>query len=524
MKTLDGWISVSLEGFAEQNQARPKEHLVKELVQNAMDSISNDSEGEINIDMAWKQDKQLLYISCQDNGIGVEDLENMRTVFWTSKKDTHLKRGRMGRGFKEMLCLCQKAQVTSRGKMAHFTTDKTGQKVLVIEDDCCQSTTNSGTKVEMWVKWDKDTINTIGSYLESFLVPPNIIVKFNGIPIEKNEKKHTIKAPLTTESFDGTKWVKPNITTHIELHPLKGDEERGLIYEMGIPICPIEWDISYHANVLQRVPMNPNRDAVMSGYPQKLHKACLEAVIDELNSEQARSSWVGDAASACKDPKLQKKVLTIAFGNNLARSVPSFGKFDHDADARELTNVKILDTKQLSGGFRELVKSHLPTSKELADKIYKEAATTAANNTVDLEDAKSQYKKIIDMYGKEKIKEVCSFHKMLADQIMAIIFGENAPKCTVKTAIMQGTAEATWSNQMSILTLALDLERIWKEPLDKENFSLIIHETAHEIAAHHGESFANAVEKCAGAACSILIDKNNPINKIIDSLAKNTKR
>jgi Mlc titration factor MtfA (ptsG expression regulator) len=79
-------------------------------------------------------------------------------------------------------------------------------------------------------------------------------------------------------------------------------------------------------------------------------------------------------------------------------------------------------------------------------------------------------------------------------------------------------AEATWSDQMSILTLALDLERIWNRPFDKENFSLIIHETAHELAAHHGNSFANALEECAGAACKILIDKQKEINNFISNI------
>ena len=48
------------------------------------------------------------------------NLADIRTVFYTSKTDNHLKRGRMGRGFKEMLCLAAAASVTSGGGTITF--------------------------------------------------------------------------------------------------------------------------------------------------------------------------------------------------------------------------------------------------------------------------------------------------------------------------------------------------------------------------------------------------------------------
>ena len=34
-----GWLAISTEGFAAMNAARPPEHLVKELMQNSLDSL-----------------------------------------------------------------------------------------------------------------------------------------------------------------------------------------------------------------------------------------------------------------------------------------------------------------------------------------------------------------------------------------------------------------------------------------------------------------------------------------------------
>jgi hypothetical protein len=270
--------------------------------------------------------------------------------------------------------------------------------------------------------------------------------------------------------------------------------------------------------------MNPNRDAVMPGYSSKIHRCCLPILIKELNSEQARSAWVGEAALQTQDSDLQRQVLEKAFGANLARAVPGFGKFDYNADAKEVAGARILDTKQLSGGFKELAKLHLPTSKDVAKKAHDHAAQVAASNSIDLNSTEQGLttiaQAIINKHGKEHIDNVCTFHKFIADSILKRVFGKAPPTCNVRVAIMAEVAEATWSNENSILTLALDLERIWQTPLHQDNLSLIIHEVAHELAAHHGHSFADALERCAGACCASLIENQEKINKMIIKMDK----
>ena len=198
---------------------------------------------------------------------------------------------------------------------------------------------------------------------------------------------------------------------------------------MGIPVCPVEWTAGYHANILQRVPMNPNRDAVMSGYPAKIHRACLPALLPELEGESIRESWVGEAASHCGDQGLQKEVLGKAFGENLARSVPGFGKFDHDADAREHANATVLDTKQLCGGFREMARTLLPTSREVTETARASQLSEALTLGFSLVDAKVEHtddrKKFINRYGEERVKQICEFHKWFAELVMAKVFPDS---------------------------------------------------------------------------------------------------
>lgn len=110
---LPDWLAVSTEGFAGMNAGRDPAHLVKELVQNALDALDEEKGGHVQLDCRVPDEGKGVLITCRDDGCGMSNLADIRTVFYTSKTDSHRKRGRMGRGFKEMLCLAESASVTS---------------------------------------------------------------------------------------------------------------------------------------------------------------------------------------------------------------------------------------------------------------------------------------------------------------------------------------------------------------------------------------------------------------------------
>ena len=89
------WLAVSTEGFSEQQRGRPLAHLVKELVQNALDSVGG--AGRIDLEFRAKGPRTA-FVRCADDGPGAEDLTRLNVVFVTGKKDGVTQRGRMGRG------------------------------------------------------------------------------------------------------------------------------------------------------------------------------------------------------------------------------------------------------------------------------------------------------------------------------------------------------------------------------------------------------------------------------------------
>ena len=103
-----GQLSISTESFVSMNSARPPEPLIKELVQNSLDSFGDEQSGQIRLSYFFENDK--VEVVCEDNGSGIENRGDLRFVYLTNKTDSHLKRGRFVQGLKEALVYCRSGQ------------------------------------------------------------------------------------------------------------------------------------------------------------------------------------------------------------------------------------------------------------------------------------------------------------------------------------------------------------------------------------------------------------------------------
>ena len=499
---LDDWLAVSTEGFAAMNAGREPAHLVKELVQNALDALG-DCGGRITL----TAERLLggLHVACRDNGCGITSLADIRTVFHTSKTDSHLQRGRMGRGFKEMLCLAERASVTSGGRRIEFLVEDGRRVTRQVTVDATEVV--DGTLVRMVMPWKAEIIAELHGYFRRLLVPPQVDLQVNGHGIPHRAMVHRVEAKLPTELFEAGRWIRPARDTVIEL--VKSGGEEPTVYEMGIPICPVEWDVPYHANVQQRVPMNPCRDAVASGYLVKLHRACLPLLLAEMDSEQVRADWVGNAVPHC-DEEIQKQVIARGFGDNIARSVPAMGVRQFDEDAREIGK-NVIDTRQTSGGFRQILQEHVATTREVVNQHNQTLVTAAAAGSFAVDDAykaeddaSRQRKRLIESAGgKQRVETVMAFARWFCQQLLDG-YGTSAI-CSVTLALLRPVnAIATWSSG-DVLTLGIDTPWLWTEPMGEESLATLIHEAAHHLNAHHGRDFHKEMEKLAGRAARMML-------------------
>lgn len=506
----EGWLSISTEGFAAMNAARPAEHLIKELVQNALDSFADSQAGRI--ELRYGIEPEGFVVECRDNGSGISNLSDLRVVYLTHKTDSHLKRGRFGRGFKEALCIAEQARVVSGGQQLQFLLEH-GQRVTRQEpaEQC------DGTTVWMHMPWPAETRERLDAYFAQFLVPQGIELVVNGERIQPRPVAHQVQTSITTELYDpiSQSWKKPSRATRIHLVRTQLDETP-TIYEMGIPVAAVDWTMPYHCDVQQRVPMNPNRDAVATGYPLKLHVACLPALLEQMDDAAVKDEWVGHAGRRCES-EVQKRIIARAFGENIARSVPRMGERHFDEDAREL-GVEVVNTAQASSGFRDMLKVFVPSALEVVRRDEIARAERAGNHSFSIATARQsgdvRQQWLERQGGAEAVGRCLEFAVWFCQQLVNTCPGrENRVSGRLTLNHEAGVMLYAHWNSVNELTLALDQPCFWQEPLGPEALQVLIHEAAHAMQMHHGLEFRQELERMAGVAASLMLHRGAEIRE-----------
>jgi len=515
-----GWLTISTDGFASMNAARPAEHLLKELVQNALDSLSRDQNGKVRLD--YSHDGHWFEVTCSDNGSGIEDLTDLRVVYLTHKIDSHIKRGRFGRGFKEVLCISEQARVCSGCHQLEFLR-KNGERITRMSK---QPVAVSGTHVHMYMPWPAQITTQLDLYFSRFLVPPFAELYVNDCRILPRQIEHEISASLSTEIYEAEtqSWKRPKRRTTIQLVRTQPDETP-MIYEMGIPIAALEWSVPFHCDIQQRVPMNPNRDAVASGYELQLHVACLPALLDCMDANAIKQDWVGRAGRRCAS-EVQKRILSLAFGNNIARSVPRMGSRHFDEDAREL-GVQVIHTVQTSGGFREMLREFVPSAKDLVREDEQAKALKACTEGFAIsaatraDDQRHQWME--RQGGRERVQRCLEFAVWFCQKLVNSCKGYQLPVTAQLTLNTDPRSKlyAHW-NEDNVLTLALDQDCFWHTPLGPESLEVLIHEAAHAMNMHHGLEFRKELERLAGVAACLMLERSNEIHSRFADLINTT--
>ena len=440
-------------------------------------------------------------------------------VFVTGKKDGVTQRGRMGRGFKELLSVATRAVVRSCDQELRFMVGGDGIRRVIHRSGLAP---HPGFEVAVVVEHD-EAGKDLSGYFRSFLLSPGVVLAVNGVPVPPRPVHKTVEARLTTERFAHGRWEKPVLATRVHLVAVR-EGETPLIHEMGIPVCAVEWSEPYHCDVQQRVPMNPNRDAVQAGYPARLHKACLPALLPEMTTERVLAAWVGEAAQSAGDA-VQKAVVAKAFGEGVVRAVPATGRFDHNADAEELGST-VVHSAHMTGGFRKLLQQQVPTAAVVAKEAMRRRAETAVEAglshaevaaldlAADQPDA-SDATKAIARFGREAVLARMDFAQWFAEAVVECRYGE--PRAApVQVAHLEDYA-ATWSLG-GTLTLSLAHEAFWDGLFGRHGFELLLHELAHHEAFHHGRSFPKEVEAYAGAAAEVMLARADEARRLFPEL------
>lgn len=308
------WFRVDKEGLAQILERKGKAFLVLELIQNSWDE-----DGVTRVDVKLNPvngKSQSELIVTDDAPDGFKDLTHAYTLFAESnKKGIATKRGRYNLGEKLVLALCKEATIISTTGGYRF--DKDGRHTL-------RKTRKSGSEFKGILKLTRKEHQDVCDAVNTLLPPENIVTTFNEEEIVFMEPLQTTEATLQTELSDENGNIRrTKRKTLIEVHGGTDEEEiEGMLYEMGIPV--VTTGDKWHINIMQKVPLNLDRDNVPPAYLRKIRSIALNLMATMMETEDSVAPWVQDAMEdENTTPETVDRIIKNRFGENVAIFDPS---------------------------------------------------------------------------------------------------------------------------------------------------------------------------------------------------------
>ena len=278
-------FEVSHTGMAELHAARPPWQLLKELVQNSWDEAPEATECRVTIDA--RSAETTIKVTVSDDGPGFRDITDAWTLMnHTPKRSRPDKRGRYNLGEKEIISLAIEAEIETVGHTVYFP--RMGSRVLTPNER------QRGTSISMTMPWHPDQAQELEQELFRFL-PTDcaLFVNRRQVPQREPHSVRSVILPTVLQDGPGQPMRSTRRRTDIQIYTAAAPDGQGWLYELGIPIQPITapWDV----NVLQKVPMPPNRDTVSQSYLTDIYAELLNETHDTMQEAQFGQSWVKEA-------------------------------------------------------------------------------------------------------------------------------------------------------------------------------------------------------------------------------------
>jgi hypothetical protein len=299
------WLEVDVDGLRKTLSRKGKVWALHELIQNSWDAEAT----QVNVTLTRPKNGTST-LTCIDNAPGgFADLSQAHTLFAESdKKGQANKRGRFSAGDKYVLAMMREATVTSTTGQVRFLSN--GQRKTNDE-----KRTEEGSEFKGVLNLSEEDYADIMGKI-GYIIPP-VATYINGQQVAPRTPVHSFKVTLPTEIADDAGILRSRKReTTVNLYALR-EGETAHLYEMGIPVVPIDENLKWHVDISQKVPLNIERDNVTPSYLRDLYTAVATEKVDEVSEEDASAPWLTIAAENTKtDKAIVKKVFEKRFGTN----------------------------------------------------------------------------------------------------------------------------------------------------------------------------------------------------------------
>ncbi len=309
------WFEVDRGGLRQLLEGRDKSFILRELLQNAWDE-KGVTRCDVHLTPIGGRPAVRLQVE-DDAPEGFYDLRHAYTLYAdTRKRRDPMKRGRFNLGEKQVLSLCEQAVISTTKGTVEFCKD--GNR------EFHPTKRQAGSIFDGIIRMTRAELEECRKAIRMFLPPEGITTTLNGVEVQKRKPRTVIEATLTTEHQNGDgQWKRTQRKTQVEVHEPLADE-KPMLYELGLPVVELESGDPWHVNVLQRVPLNTDRDNVSPAFLRDVRAEVLNKLADSLTEDEAAESWVTEAT---EDDRIESEaveaIMTRRFGEKRVVADPN---------------------------------------------------------------------------------------------------------------------------------------------------------------------------------------------------------
>jgi hypothetical protein len=316
MKNLN-WFAVDKDGLAKQLAGQNGGRLAAELVQNAWDEAVT----RVEVTVAARPGGGVVLTVEDDNPTGFSDLAAAWTLFKPSTKASQPDlRGRYNFGEKLVFACATDAKIETTTGAVRF--DAAGRHLSR------RPSRTVGSCVQVGVPAGRGwRVADVVDRLRALIPPPNVTTTINGVSLQAPVPLRVLSVVLPTIIADtqGTfRQTRRETTVHV-YRP--SDIRPPAVCELGIPV--VEADLPFIVDVLQKVPLNRDRDNVPPAFLKPLRMAVFNATADLLDDDAFRAPWAREAAG---DPAARAEAVARSLDARFGERRVAFDPSDPEAN------------------------------------------------------------------------------------------------------------------------------------------------------------------------------------------------
>jgi hypothetical protein len=262
-----------------------------------------------------------------------------------------------------------------------------------------------------------------------------------------------------------------------------------MLYEMGIPV--VETGDRYHVNVLQKVPLNFDRDNVTPSYLARVRALIVEHMHQSLTVDDANQAWVRQAVQAHgdkMDDTTIRHLTTLRFGEKSVAYDPSDQEANSRATAAGYTVVH--------GG--SLAKSEWESIRRAGALLPAGQVTPTPKPFVE---GGNPLRTLARAEWSPEIRGVVAYIGRIAPKLIGV-----SVDVTIANDVAWGFSAAYGGGSLTI-NLARLGHKWFDGPLPAIN-DLLIHEFGHQYASNHlSEDYYRALTKLGAKLTQLALDE-----------------